>query len=55
VTHHRNEARTLGDRVLLLDGGAIRAQGSVDELLPPSGDKMDDSLPITTRGVLPQP
>jgi molybdate transport system ATP-binding protein len=54
VTHHRNEARALGDRVILLDGGTIRAQGGVDDLLPPSGDKMDDSLPITTRGVLPQ-
>lgn len=50
VTHHRNEARALGDRVLLIDGGRIRAAGGIDELLPPSGDKMDDSLPIATRG-----
>jgi ABC-type sulfate/molybdate transport systems ATPase subunit len=53
VTHHRNEARTLGDRVILLDGGVIRAQGSINELLPPSGDKMDDSLPLNTRDPVP--
>jgi molybdate transport system ATP-binding protein len=49
VTHHRNEARALGDRVVLLDGGRVRAQGGIDELLPPSGDKMDDSLPHNLR------
>ena len=48
VTHHRNEARALGDRVLLIDGGRIVAAGAVDELLPPSHDRMDDSLPLRT-------
>jgi molybdate transport system ATP-binding protein len=48
VTHHRNEARALGDRVLLVDGGRIVAQGGVDELLPRSRDAMDDSLPHKT-------
>jgi molybdate transport system ATP-binding protein len=49
VTHHRNEARALADRVILIEDGRIQAQGGVDELLPPSGDRMDDSLPIATR------
>jgi molybdate transport system ATP-binding protein len=46
VTHHRNEARALGDRVVLLEGGRVKSQGGVDELLPPSGDHLDDSLPL---------
>jgi molybdate transport system ATP-binding protein len=48
VTHHRNEARALADRVILIEGGRIKAQGGVDELLPQSIDKMDDSLRIHT-------
>lgn len=35
VTHHRSEARALGDRVILLQKGRVVATGSVDELLPP--------------------
>ena len=34
VTHHRNEARALADRVALFEGGTVRAVGSADELLP---------------------
>ena len=34
VTHHRNEARALGDRVILLQKGRVAAVGSLDELLP---------------------
>ncbi len=34
VTHDRDEARALGDRVILLQKGRIAAVGSVDELLP---------------------
>ncbi|MGZ3443546.1 MAG: ATP-binding cassette domain-containing protein [Polyangia bacterium] len=49
VTHHRNEARALGDRVVLIEAGRIKASGSVDELLPPSLDKLDDSLRIHIR------
>ena len=49
VTHHRNEARALADRVILLEAGRIKAAGSVDELLPASLDKLDDSLRIHTR------
>ena len=49
VTHHRNEARALGDRVVLLEAGRIKAAGATDELLPASADKLDDSLPIRTK------
>lgn len=34
VTHHRNEARVLGDRAVLLDHGAVRAQGLIADVLP---------------------
>jgi molybdate transport system ATP-binding protein len=49
VTHHRNEARALGERVILMEAGRIKAAGAVDELLPPSPDRLDDSMPIGTR------
>jgi molybdate transport system ATP-binding protein len=41
VTHHRNEARALADRVAIFDGGRIQAVGSADELLP--AHVMDDA------------
>lgn len=34
VTHHRSEARALGDRVILLQKGRVAAVGEVSELLP---------------------
>jgi molybdate transport system ATP-binding protein len=34
VTHQRNEARALGDRVILLEGGRITREGTSKELLP---------------------
>jgi molybdate transport system ATP-binding protein len=49
VTHHRNEARALADRVVLIEAGRIKASGGVDELLPASPDKLDDSLRIHIR------
>jgi molybdate transport system ATP-binding protein len=33
VTHQRNEARALGDRVILLDGGRVSREGSTSALL----------------------
>jgi molybdate transport system ATP-binding protein len=45
ITHHRNEARALGDRVVLMDGGRITATGDTDTLLP----KQDDTLPLDVR------
>jgi ABC-type sulfate/molybdate transport systems ATPase subunit len=44
VTHHRNEARALADRVVLMERGRVARIGSVDECLPP----LDDSMPIDT-------
>ena len=35
VTHHRSEARALGDRVILVQKGRVVAVGSLDELIPP--------------------
>jgi molybdate transport system ATP-binding protein len=49
VTHHRNEARALADRVVLIEAGRITAAGGVDELLPASLDQLDDSLRIHVR------
>jgi len=45
VTHHRNEARAMGDRVVLMDGGRVVATGDTDTLLP----KQDDTLPLDVR------
>jgi molybdate transport system ATP-binding protein len=35
VTHHRDEARALGDRLVLLDGGRVQGLGHIDELATP--------------------
>jgi molybdate transport system ATP-binding protein len=43
VTHHRNEARALGDRVVLMEAGRVSAVGSIDDLLPDSREPLDDS------------
>lgn len=47
VTHHRNEARILGDRAVLLDRGSVRAAGSIEDVLPPAqrGDATDEAPP----------
>ncbi len=37
VTHQRNEARALGDRVILLEAGRIQREGTASELLPAGG------------------
>jgi molybdate transport system ATP-binding protein len=34
VTHHRNEARAVGDRMVTVAEGRVQAVGGVDELLP---------------------
>ena len=44
VTHHRNEARALGDRVALMEAGRVKAVGSISELLPDSRDVFDDFM-----------
>jgi molybdate transport system ATP-binding protein len=44
VTHHRTEARALGDHVILLQKGRVAAVGSVSDLIP------SDPPESTTRG-----
>lgn len=34
VTHHRNEARAIGDRVIFLEAGRLVKVGTVDDLFP---------------------
>jgi molybdate transport system ATP-binding protein len=48
VTHHRNEARALGDRVVLLERGRVAGQGSLASLLPKDapGDMSFDDTPL---------
>jgi ABC-type sulfate/molybdate transport systems ATPase subunit len=43
VTHHRSEARAIGDRVILMRSGRVEASGSVDKLLPARDH--DDAAP----------
>jgi molybdate transport system ATP-binding protein len=45
VTHHRNEARALGDHVVLMEQGRVMATGSVEDLLP----RQEDTMPIDVR------
>ena len=42
VTHHRNEARAMGDRGILISRGAIEKRGRIDEVLPPERDRGDE-------------
>jgi len=48
VTHHRNEVRALGDRIVVLAGGRVQIAGAVNEVLaglePPS-----DATPSVRR------
>ena len=39
VTHHRGEARTLGDRGLLIDKGKIVKSGTIADVLPAEGER----------------
>lgn len=49
VTHHRNEARALGDRVVMFERGPISAVGALDEHLPAVDDSMSvDSVRCKT-------
>jgi ABC-type Fe3+/spermidine/putrescine transport system ATPase subunit len=48
VTHHRNEARALGDRAVLLAEGRVLATGTVEQLIPvrPDGDMAFAETPM---------
>jgi molybdate transport system ATP-binding protein len=46
VTHHRSEARALGDRVHLFERGRVTASGGVKELLP---DDRGDTADLVSR------
>lgn len=48
VTHHRNEARAVGDRAVLIEGGRITAVGAIDEVLPSLGASPDDRQPLSS-------
>jgi len=56
VTHHRNEARFLADRAILVDAGKVQAIGGVEELLgdresgPPRAYDFDET-PLGDFGV----
>ncbi|MDR7511092.1 MAG: ATP-binding cassette domain-containing protein [Armatimonadota bacterium] len=59
VTHHRMEARAMGDRAVLLDGGRVKAIGTLDQVLPVDepaqhGGGFDDldktPMPLIHRG-----
>ena len=43
VTHHRREARLLGDRMLCIEGGSLVAHGNPDELLRGRGEPSVDT------------
>jgi molybdate transport system ATP-binding protein len=61
VTHQRNEARALGDRVVMLDRGRVTSVGGIEELLrarPPSAPTHDatfDEMPLHAHDRLPEP
>jgi molybdate transport system ATP-binding protein len=46
VTHHRQEARALGERLVLLDRGRVEHVGRVDELATGSRDPSFDETPL---------
>jgi molybdate transport system ATP-binding protein len=48
VTHHKNEARAIGDRAVLLHAGKVVATGALEELLGPprSGDMAFEETPL---------
>jgi molybdate transport system ATP-binding protein len=49
VTHHRNEARSMGDRVVMMEGGRVKGVGAIEEWLP----RQEDTMPIDVRSSKP--
>jgi molybdate transport system ATP-binding protein len=52
VTHHRQEARALGERVVLLDQGKVERVARIDEVLVGPHDPTFDETPLDPDGVL---
>jgi molybdate transport system ATP-binding protein len=52
VTHHRQEARVLGERVVQLHHGKVERVGTVEELLGPARDASFDETPLDPDGIL---
>jgi molybdate transport system ATP-binding protein len=51
VTHHRQEARALGDRLVVLDGGRVKSLGKVQDLAP-GPDMSFEETPLDPDGAL---
>src|SRR5579884_138647 len=52
VTHHRQEARALGQRVVVLDAGRVERVGTVDELHGGPRDMSFDETPLDPDGMM---
>jgi molybdate transport system ATP-binding protein len=52
VTHHRQEARALGDRLVVLQGGRVQRIGKVAELVTGGHDASFDETPLDADRIL---
>jgi len=52
VTHHRQEARALGDRLVVLQGGRVQRIGKVAELITREHDASFDETPLDADRML---
>jgi molybdate transport system ATP-binding protein len=53
VTHHRQEARALGERLVVLEAGRVLRTGTVDEL-GPARDMTFDETPLDPDAMVPR-
>jgi len=52
VTHHRQEARALGERLVLLEGGRVQSIGKVADLVTGGHDASFDETPLDADRML---
>ena len=52
VTHHRQEARALGDRLVLLEGGRVQRIGKVADLVTGGNDASFEETPLDANRML---
>jgi molybdate transport system ATP-binding protein len=52
VTHHRQEARALGDRLVVLEAGRVKSLGRVADLAPGPADMSFEETPLDPDGAL---